>query len=100
VHSVLDRNSLVQLAVAGGGEYFEIGAEPDRIVAFKIVDRLRKQNATTAPIETLEELYPRFLLAAAVVLGLGLLCVRKPLEVLWHGLGVGVAAGVLLSLLG
>ena len=30
VRSVLDRNSLVQLAVAGGGEYFEIGDEPDR----------------------------------------------------------------------
>ena len=31
VRSVLDRASLVQLAVAGGGEYFEIGDEPDRV---------------------------------------------------------------------
>jgi Ca-activated chloride channel family protein len=100
VRSVLDRSSLVQLAVAGGGEYFEIGAEPDRVVAFRIVDRLRRQNTITAPVETLEELYPRFLLAAAAVLGLGVLFVRKPMEVVWHGLGVGVAGGVLLSLLG
>src|SRR5678815_2285742 len=31
IRSVLDRASLVQLAVAGGGEYFQIGDEPDRI---------------------------------------------------------------------
>lgn len=99
VRSVLDRASLVQLAVAGGGEYFEIGDEPDRTVAFRIIDRLRRQNNLTAPVETLEELYPRFLMAAAVVLGLGLLFVRKPLELLWHGLGVGVACAVLVSLL-
>jgi Ca-activated chloride channel family protein len=99
VRSVLDRNSLVQLAVAGGGEYFEIGDEPDRTVAFRIIERLRRQNNLSPPVETLEELYPRFLLAAAVVLGLGLLFVRKPLELLWHGLGVGAAGFVLLSLL-
>lgn len=99
VRSVLDRSSLVQLAVAGGGEYFEIGVEPDRVVAFRIIDRLRRQNNLTAPVETLEELYPRFLMAAAVLLGLGLLLVRKPLELVWHGLGVGVAGAVLLSLL-
>ena len=99
VRSVLDRASLVQLAVAGGGEYFEIGDEPDRVVAFRIIDRLRKQNNLSPPVETLEELYPRFLLAAAVVLGLGLLFVRKPLELFWHGLGVGVAGAVLLRLL-
>jgi Ca-activated chloride channel homolog len=99
IRSSLDRNSLVQLAVAGGGEYFEIGTEPDRVVAFRIIDRLRKQNNLAAPVETLEELYPRVLLAAAFVLGLGLLFVRKPLELLWHGLGIAAAGGVLLSLL-
>jgi len=99
IRSSLDRNSLVQLAVAGGGEYFEIGAEPDRVVAFRIIDRLRRQNNSSAPVETLEELYPRVLFAAAVVLGLGLLFVRKPLELVWHGLGIAVAGGVLLSLL-
>jgi Ca-activated chloride channel homolog len=99
VRSVLDRKSLLQLAVAGGGEYFEIGNEPDRVVAFRIIDRLRRQNNLQAPVETLEELYPRFLLAAAVVLGLGLLFVRKPLELVWHGLGIGAAGAVLLRLL-
>jgi Ca-activated chloride channel family protein len=99
VRSVLDRASLVQLAVAGGGEYFEIGDEPDRVVAFRIVDRLRRQNNLATPVETLEELYPRFLMAAAAVLGLGLLFVRKPLELFWHGLGAGAAGAVLLRLL-
>jgi hypothetical protein len=71
VRSVLDRNSLVQLAVAGGGEYFEIGDEPDRIVAFRIIDRLHRQSDVSQQIESFEDLYRRFLMAAAVMIGLG-----------------------------
>ena len=68
IRSVLDRASLVQLAVAGGGEYFEIGDEPDRIVAFRIVDRLRRRADVVKDVESFDELYGRFLMAAAVVL--------------------------------
>jgi hypothetical protein len=60
VRSSLDRNSLVQIAVAGGGDYFELGDEPDRVVAFRIVDRLRRQAPPSDPVETVEELYKRF----------------------------------------
>ena len=60
IRSVLDRASLLQLAVAGGGEYFEIGDEPDRIVAFRIVDRLRRRADVVKEIESFDELYGRF----------------------------------------
>ncbi len=76
VRSVLDRASLVQLAVAGGGEYFEVGDEPDRAVAFRIIDRLRRRAASAEEVETVEELYWHFLMAAAIVLGLGTLLLR------------------------
>ena len=99
IRSSLDRNSLVQIAVAGGGEYFEIGDEPDRVVAFRIVDRLRRQAPPTDPVETVEELYKRFLIAAAVVLCIGGLFVRKPVELVWHAAGAGAAAALLLNLM-
>lgn len=91
VRSVLDRNSLVQLAVAGGGEYFEVGDEPDRIVAFRIVDRLRRRADVVKEVESFDELYPRFLMAAAIVLVAGTAFLRKRTELAWQA---GVAAAV------
>jgi len=46
-----------------------------------------------------EELYKRFLIAAAVVLCAGGLLVRKPIELAWHAAGAAAAAALLLSLL-
>jgi Ca-activated chloride channel family protein len=98
IRSVLDRNSLVQLAVAGGGEYFEIGDEPDRVVAFRIIDRLHRQSDVSQQVESYEDLYRRFLLAAAVMLGLGTLFLHKRADLAWQAGGVLVALGLLISL--
>jgi Ca-activated chloride channel family protein len=98
IRSVLDRNSLVQLAVAGGGEYFEIGDEPDRIVAFRIIDRLHRQSNVSQQIESFEDLYHRFLMGAAVMLGLGTLFLHKRADLAWQASGVVVALILLVSL--
>jgi Ca-activated chloride channel family protein len=98
VHSTLDRRSLVNIAVAGGGEYFEIGDEPDRVVAFRIIDRLRRRSVTAEQVDTFEDLYPRFLMAAAVMLGLSLLGLRRQTELVWQTTGA-VAAVLLLATL-
>jgi Ca-activated chloride channel family protein len=98
VRSVLDRNSLVQLAVAGGGEYFEIGDEPDRVVAFRIIDRLHRQSDVSQQIESFEDLYRRFLMAAAVMLGLGTLFMHKRADLAWQAGGVMVALVLLVTL--
>jgi len=87
IRSVLDRASLVQLAVAGGGEYFEIGDEPDRIVAFRIVDRLRRRADVVKEVESFDELYGRFLMAAAIVLVIGTAFLRKRTELAWQAAG-------------
>jgi Ca-activated chloride channel homolog len=98
VRSMLDRNSLVQLAVAGGGEYFEIGDEPDRIIAFRIIDRLHRQSDVSQQIESYEDLYYRFLMAAAVMLGLGTVFLHKRADLAWQAGGVLVALVLLVTL--
>ena len=87
IRSTLDRRSLLQIAVAGGGEYFEIGEESDRTIAFRIVDRLRARAANAEPVETFEDLYKQALMAAALVLCLGVLVVRKRTELAWQAAG-------------
>ena len=99
IRSVLDRASLVQLAVAGGGEYFEIGDEPDRIVAFRIVDRLRRRADVVKDVESFDELYGRFLMAAAVALVIGTAFLRKRTELGWQAAGALAVVLLLTSLL-
>ena len=93
----LDGASLVQIAVAGGGEYFEIGDEPDRVVAFRIIDRLHRQSDVSQQVDSFEELYRRFLMAAAVMLGLGMLFLHKRTDLAWQAGGVVVAVVLLLG---
>jgi Ca-activated chloride channel family protein len=95
VRSALDRQSLVQIAVAGGGQYYEMGEESDRTIAFKIIDRLRQRSVTAQAVETFEDLYLRFLMAAAAVLCLGTLFLRRRAELVWQATG---ALGVVLLL--
>jgi Ca-activated chloride channel homolog len=98
IRSSLDRASLVQIAVAGGGEYFEIGDESDKLVAFRIIDRLRRRSDLAQRVDSFEELYGRFLMAAAVFVGLGTLFLHKRVELVWQATGAA-AAIVLLALL-
>lgn len=90
IRSSLDRTSLVQLAVAGGGEYFEIGRGSDRDVAFAIVERLRRRAENVDITESFEELYWRALLAAAVALGLGTLLLPSRVELVWQAACAGL----------
>jgi Ca-activated chloride channel family protein len=98
IHSVLDRTSLVQVAQTAGGEYFEIGRGSDREVALTVIDRLRRQTNVTQTIETFEDLYWRFLLAAAAFIGVGTLSLRKPAELVWQAVGA-IAAVLVLTIL-
>ena len=74
---------------------FEIGDEPDRIVAFRIVDRLRRRADVVTEIESFDELYGRFLMAAAAVLIIGTAFLRKRTELAWQAVS---ALGVVLLL--
>jgi len=93
IQSVLDRNSLRAIARAGGGEYFELGSEPDRDIAAHIIAAVRKKAPAVPLEERNEELYWRFLFAAAVVLCPGTLVLRQRAEWCWQ---VAAAAAALL----
>lgn len=99
VHSVLDRPSLIQLAQAGGGEYFEIGRGSDRDVAFGIISRLRKRSDKAKVVESFEELYWRVLMAAAVVLCVGTLMLRHRTELAWQVAGAAAVVFLLMTVL-
>jgi hypothetical protein len=96
IRGVLDRQSLQEIARAGGGEYFEIGREPDRDIAFKIIADVRHAapNITSEP--RIDEVYWRFLLAAAVFIGLGTLLLNKRAELLWQAAGALVSLALLM----
>jgi hypothetical protein len=98
IQSVLDRNSLREIARAGGGEYFELGSEPDREIATRIISSVRRKAPAVPREERREELYWRFLLAAAVVLCPGTLAIGQRTEWVWQAVGALAAVLMLASL--
>ena len=96
LRAVLDRNSLLQIARAGGGEYFELGRELDRDIAAKIIAAVKRNAGSVREVENFEELYWRFLFAAGVVLCLGTVLLSAPAE-LWLQSAAVVAAALILT---
>jgi len=93
--SRLDRVGLQRIALAGGGQYFEIDRESDRRIANSIVDAGRKRAPSLGAVEEAEELYWRFLAAAALFPLLGLLFLRDRPELWIQAVGaVTILVGV------
>jgi Ca-activated chloride channel homolog len=102
VHAILDRDSLRQIASAGGGEYFEIGREADRDVAFRIIESVRRRAVASVEAqaeESREELYWQFLLFAGVILCLGTFVLKERAELWWQAAGAAAAVLLLTSAL-
>jgi Ca-activated chloride channel homolog len=97
LRSALDRGSLMQIARIGGGQYFEIGREPDRTIASKIITTIRRRVPAAQEEESAEELYWRFLMAAAVFLCCGSLVITSRGELSWLAAGVLVALFIIAS---
>ena len=91
IRSTLDRLSLTQIAAAGGGEYLELDRDGDRDIANRIIDAARKRAGSRGLQVESDELYWRFLLAAAGFLCLGLLFLQERVELLLHAAGAGLA---------
>lgn len=77
VHSSIDRQSLRNIAIAGGGEYFELGTEPDTNIAAKIVSSVQKKGNRNKKEEVWEDLYWYFMVGAAVFLGFGIYSIYR-----------------------
>jgi Ca-activated chloride channel family protein len=99
IRAVLDRASLRQIAAEGGGQYFELGRESDRDIAFRIVGRIKSRAVASIeaqPDESVEELYWQFLFAAAILLCLGAFVLKEGTELWWQVAGA-VATVLLLT---
>ena len=90
IHSALDRLSLSQIATAGGGEYLELDRDGDRDISNRIINAARLRAGSRGLQVESEELYWRFLLAAAVLMCLGLLFLQERVELWLHAAGAGV----------
>lgn len=97
IRGALDRESLRDMARAGGGEYWELGREPDREVASRIISSVRRRAPGAPREERREELYWRFLMAAIVVLCPGTLVLRHRIELGWQAAAAVAALLILIS---
>ena len=91
IRAALDRGSLMMIANAGGGEYMELDREGDREISNRIIDAARKRAGSRGLEVANEELYWRFLLAAAACMALGLLFLQEKTELWLQAAGAAVA---------
>lgn len=95
IRAVLDRASLREIALAGGGDYFDLGRLADREVAARIISAVRRRGKVVKETETYTDLHWYFLFAASLFLCAGTLLLRDPTELGWHTVA---AVGTLLML--
>jgi Ca-activated chloride channel family protein len=100
VRAVLDRDSLRTIARMGGGEYFELGREPDRDIARRILTGVKRHAPVSHVDESDEELYWYLLFAAALVLCVGTFAIKSGAELWWQVVGVVATLAVVAITLG
>lgn len=71
IHSSLDRQSLRNIAVTSGGEYFELGTQSDIVIAARIINDVQRRKNFESQEKSWQELYWYCLLGASIFLGLG-----------------------------
>lgn len=96
----LDRAALQRLAIAGGGQYFELDRDGDRHIANQIIDTAKRMAPSLGASEQSEELYWRFLVIAALFPFLGMLFLRDRAELWLQAVGVSAAAAAVIYVLG
>jgi len=91
IRSALDRDSLADIAAAGGGQYFELGRQSDREIANRIISATRRRAGPIGVETTGQDLYWQFLLVAAGLLVLGVVFMQEQAELWLYTLGAGAA---------
>ena len=92
IRSTIDRTSLREIARAGNGEYFEIGAADDEQIAARIIQNAARRSGNQQVDESFDELYWYLLAAAAGCVATGVLFVKQRIQL---GLGFAVALALL-----
>jgi Ca-activated chloride channel family protein len=99
VSSRLDRQSLERIAAVTKGQYFELDREGDRYIANAIIDAGKRLAPVLGTDQQIEELYWRFLAAAAIFMAAGLLFVRDRIELVLQLAGTTIVFVVVSNLL-
>jgi hypothetical protein len=97
LRAVLAEPALRAMAGAGGGAYYEIGREPDRELAFRVVSSVRQRAPLQDETTSYEDLYWHAMVGAAALLGIAALLLRRPAELWWQAAGAAVALGILVA---
>ncbi len=92
--SRLERSSLQRIAAAGVGRYFELDRDADRHIASTIVAEGRRLAPAVGLQRSAEDVYWRFLLAAATLVAMGMVSLsrRSELSILLAGSIAAAAA--------
>jgi Ca-activated chloride channel family protein len=98
--SRLDREGLQRIALAGGGQYFELDRDGDRRIATTLIDAGRRAAPSRGTVEETEDFYWRFIAAAALLPFVGLLFLRDRSELWLHLAGTVAATLAVFSILG
>jgi Ca-activated chloride channel family protein len=98
IHSALDRESLIAIAKAGGGQYFELGRLTDRDIANRIISATRRAAGPSVGEVERRDLYWPFLAAAAGLLLAGVFFMQERAELWLYTLGTGAALALVWSL--
>lgn len=91
LYSVLDRASLLTIATAAGGQYFDLGRRSDRETASTIVEAVRRRAGSRGVDQITEELYWPLLVAAACLVMASALFLHEREELWLQALGAGAA---------
>lgn len=97
--SRLDRAGLQRIASAGGGQYFELDRDGDRKIANALIDAGRRMAPSLGAVEEAEDLYWRFIVAAALFPFLGLLFLRDRPELWLQTIGAVIVTVAVFSIL-
>jgi hypothetical protein len=98
IRGTLDRDSLIRIGSRGGGTYYQLGDGDDRTIANQIVDRTRRRAGAIGIEQRADELYWRFLAAAAGFICLGVLSLRERAELWMQAAGAAIILEIASSL--
>ena len=97
IPSVLDRQSLRNIAETGGGRYSELGMESDQTVALKILADAQRTASGTRREKIFADLYWDLLVAAVGFLFLGTVLIKERTPLWWQLAGSVSVLVVLLA---
>ena len=91
LRSSLDRTSLMRIAAAGGGQYFQLDRDADSTIANTLIDAARRRAGSRGLERTAEELYWPCLAAAVWLVCLGSVFLTDRIELWLQAAGTGAA---------